>query len=113
LQKSSRPIGKIVWTSRSSGCQAAGGPDDTARDYGTRVTKHLKIKERKQSCHVVEEEQAADRDRDRDRDRVAVLEADAGEPGADRGPVQGCQVPASVRPVEPKPPMNAVSLACR
>ena len=69
--------------------------------YGNR----LKVREENQSCHVVEEGQAAD--------RAAVRAEDAGGLGLDRAAVQGYQIPASVRLVGPKRPMNGVSPACR
>lgn len=109
MTKFFRLIGKIVWTGPNSGCRGAVAPDVIARTWGRKIVwQSPRIKEGKTSCQ--EEQAVGELAEDRAGDRVA----DAGERESvleGQEPARGweCLMPASVRPVGPKPPMSVVS----
>ncbi|MCX5890280.1 MAG: hypothetical protein NTY36_12595 [Deltaproteobacteria bacterium] len=75
MTKSSRLIGKIVWTGPNSGCRDAGALDVIARIWGRKnVWQAPQIKEGKKSC---QEEQAVGEPVE---DRPEAREGVAGEP---------------------------------
>ena len=75
MTKSSRLIGKIVWTGPNSGCRDAVAQDVIARTWGRKIVwQSPQIKEEKTSC---QEEQAVG---ELVADRPGAREADAEEP---------------------------------
>ena len=87
MTKSSRLIGKIVWTGPNSGCRDAVALNVIARTWGRKIVwQSQQIKEEKTSC---QEEQAVE---ELVEDRPEAREANAGEPivaWEGQGPARG------------------------